>query len=112
MKILTVCQYGHCRSVALARVVRKANNGSDPVEVVAVGWQTCGEAALRLLCGWADHIFILQGAYMDHIPPTHREKVVVFDVGPDVWANPYHPDLYGLLLDMWTRWLQEEQAHV
>jgi hypothetical protein len=112
MKILTVCQYGHCRSVALARVVRKANVGTDPVEVVAVGWQTCGDVALRLLCGWADHICILQGAYMGHIPPTHREKIVVFDVGPDVWTNPYHPDLYGRLLDMWTRWLQEEQAHV
>jgi hypothetical protein len=113
MRALCICQYGHSRSVALTRVLRRASNGRAEYkavgnyEAVALGWETAGLSAIALMSGWAEVIFILQQTYLDRIPDRHRGKVVVFDVGPDVWSDPYHIDLYYKLLAMLQHWEAE-----
>jgi hypothetical protein len=111
MKALCICQYGHSRSVALARVLRgafssDASHVSHSYDTVAVGWETAS-SALEPLSKWADVIFILERSYLSYVPESYRGKVVVFDVGRDRWSNPYNQELSTLLLQMVVRWETE-----
>lgn len=94
MNYLCVCQYGHSRSVALARVLHGCRQTA-----VACGHATAG-TALPVLCGWADKILILDDGFRGHIPKEHWHKVVSMHVGPDRWVNPYHPELNAMLTEM------------
>lgn len=87
MKYLCICQYGHSRSVALARLLHGMGQGA-----VAIGWSTNG-GAITPLCEWADRILIVDGHALAHVPINHRHKAVDFQVGPDRWVDPYHPEL-------------------
>lgn len=66
---------------------------------VAIGAHSSGDA-VSILAAWADTIFVLQPGYMNYVPLEHIGKVVVMDVGPDKWVNPYHPELAALLDQM------------
>lgn len=90
-RFLCVCQYGHSRSVAMARALHAA--GQD---AIACGWQTAG-SGLDHLCDWATDILVMDENYRPKILPTQQHKVKVLHVGHDVWANPYHPELYALV---------------
>lgn len=94
MKALCICQYGHSRSVALTRVLHGRGTPA-----VAVGWGTSGDA-IGALSAWADRIVLLEPQFIAHVPSEHRGKALVYDVGPDRWVNPYHPELGAILLRM------------
>lgn len=91
LRFLCVCQYGHSRSVALARRLH-----SRHVPAIACGVATAGPWLPSLL-GWASHVLLLDDALRGAIPVEHAAKVVSFHVGPDRWVNPYHPELAALL---------------
>lgn len=105
MKALCVCQYGQSRSVGLARCIRKLRQGH---EAASVGWES-SPSALPYLCHWADVVFIVEPSYLKRIQPQHHAKVVLLDLGPDVWSNPYHPDLYAKCLYLLGRYLRGEK---
>ena len=94
MKALCICQYGHSRSAALAQVFHHLGHAA-----VAIGVGTSGDAVFPL-AEWADRIFVLQPAYANHVPSKFASKVRVFDVGPDIWSNPYSQDLQFILTKM------------
>lgn len=87
MKFLCICQYGHCRSVAMARALQSRGQIA-----VAIGHATSGDA-IKLLAPWADRIIVMQTCFVGKVPEAQHYKVKVCDVGPDVWVNPYHQDL-------------------
>lgn len=89
MKILTVCQKGHCRSVALKILLGKYM-GHD---VLSCGYKTSSMETLRMLFEWADKVVILTKAALIVIEEKYKDKVVIFDIGHDIWINPTHPDL-------------------
>jgi hypothetical protein len=97
---LCVCQWGHSRSVALSRVFHSRRE-----EAVAVG-VSGARSSFNILCAWADRIFILQPHFMEYIPTEYRNKVAIFDVGPDRWVNPYNKELEKILNDMLDSWLK------
>ncbi len=90
MKALCICQYGHSRSVAMCRVLHHRNH-----EAVACGVGTA-LSAIPALVAWADVIILMQGTFAWSIPKEFGDKVVINDVGPDIWSNPYNPDLRAL----------------
>lgn len=90
-KFVCICSWGHCRSVALAKLLHERGH-----DAVAIGTQRSGTAA-ALLCEWADIICTLQPQFAEVVPAAHRGKIVCLDVGPDVWSNPYNQDLRQLL---------------
>lgn len=94
MKFLCICQYGHSRSVALCRVLHGLGHSA-----VAIGAGTSGDA-IGSLAPWADKILTLQPGFGRIVPPDHFHKVIEFDVGPDRWVNPYHPELHAILSGM------------
>ncbi len=93
--ILCVCQAGHSRSVALTRLLHSRGK-----EAIACGWHTSPSTLADLSC-MADCIFVMQAKFIEAIPTEYRHKVDThFDVGPDRWSNPYHPELASILKTM------------
>jgi hypothetical protein len=93
-RFLCVCQYGHSRSVALCRVLHGLG-----LQAVACGFATAPDA-LPALAAWADVVALLTPEAAPLIPAAHRHKVADFNVGPDRWSNPYHPELRAILASM------------
>lgn len=92
--ILCVCKYGHSRSAAAVRLLHRRG-----MEAVAIGWHTSPET-LKQLATLADTIIVMQGIYREYIPFQHRLKVIVMDVGSDIWRNPYDDELCAKLQPM------------
>lgn len=88
---LCVCTYGHCRSVALTRVLHSCG-----LEAVAVGHHTSPKW-LAIMSAVAEKILLLDEDMRRHIMPMHHHKIVVMHVGHDRWVNPYHKELNELL---------------
>lgn len=91
---LCVCQWGHSRSVCLTRVLHEKG-----LQAVACGVSGSPDAVTHLSQA-AGTIFLLQPQFIHHIPESERYKVVVLDVGPDRWVNPYNQELHGILKQM------------
>ena len=100
---LCICWYAHSRSVALARLLQQRG---EPA--VAIGVGTSGDA-INVLAQWADRIFVLETSYKDFVPEAYRHKVIIFDVGADVWSNPYSIELRDILEDMYLKYLENQQ---
>lgn len=98
-KDLCICWYAHSRSVALARMLQQKGESA-----VAIGIGTSGDA-INVLAPWADRIFVLETSYKDFVPVEYHHKVVIFDVGADVWSNPYNMALRAISEDMYEKYL-------
>lgn len=91
---LCICQWGHSRSVALARVLHGRGEAA-----VAIGAGSSGDAIIPL-SAWADRIALLEPGFKRYVPEEHWHKVVNFNVGPDRWSNPYNQELLAILSKM------------
>jgi hypothetical protein len=101
MKNLCICWYAHSRSVALARLLQSKGQAA-----IAIGVGTSGDA-ISVLAPWADRIFVLETSYKNFVPVEFHDKVVIFDVGPDVWVNPYSPQLAAILEGMYQDYISK-----
>lgn len=93
MKILCVCERGNNRSVCLARIL-KDYYGHD---AIAIGSETNGVDILITLSSWADMIIVLDKR-IDIVGKNFHEKLLLWDIGPDVWGINFHPELERKLL--------------
>lgn len=89
MKIVTVCEQGLNRAVTAKWLLQFRNH-----EVIAAGLKRLSSDTLQMLFDWADLIVLLDGRYVDDIPP---EKLLVWDVGPDRFEHHYNPELVAML---------------
>ena len=103
MTILTVCRAGLCRSVSLADILKLHY---ESVDVLPVGIDFNSETTKNMLYEWADKIVVMEQHYLYKIPEIYHPKVIVCDVGPDVWFNPKHPDLISKI---WI-WLKDKSG--
>lgn len=93
MKALAVCEFGHVRSVTLARILRHHGH-----EALACGYaDRFGTDTLLMLYDWADVVYPL-----DRTAKAAMERRIGHElfrgcddymVGPDVWHYPDHPAL-------------------
>jgi hypothetical protein len=90
VKFLCICQYGHSRSVAMCRALHSRGH-----EAAALGWATAW-TAIPTLAAWADRVVVVEPQFSTYVPVEFQGKVAVCDLGPDRWANPYHPELAKL----------------
>jgi hypothetical protein len=77
MKFLCICQYGHSRSVALARVLHSMKQSA-----VAIGAITSGDA-IEGLSDWADLVLVMAKEHTSKVPDCNKHKIVDMDIGPD-----------------------------
>ena len=86
MKIVTLCEEGIKRAVAAKWLLQFRPEH----QVIAVGVKRLHADTLQMLYDWADLIILLDARYADGIPP---EKLLVWDVGPDVFHGGFDPIL-------------------
>lgn len=93
MRILTICEGGACRSVALARMLKINRH-----DAIAASWARNSAETLHMLGEWAELVVVMQPEMLDKISNSLRLKAEVCDVGKDRWGNPFAPDLMELCL--------------
>lgn len=98
MRCLCVCHSGNVRSITLARLLRKRGH-----EAIGVGLKQ--RSLVPLLAGWAERIYAMDDlvcARLREVLPAEQATLVSlrYDVGPDDWHLPQHPDLLRRLRDM------------
>lgn len=88
-KILTICEWGNSRSVALAWLL-KDQHGAD---ALACGICAASPETFHMLCEWADIIIVTFGPIARDIDMAFLDKVKVWDVGQDRYFLGYVPEL-------------------
>lgn len=92
MKILCICEQGNVRSVTLARLLKHRGH-----ETIAAGTKRNSPETLEMLINWADKTYIVEKALADELPKNLKDKVLVFELGADIWGEAMHPDLVKLI---------------
>lgn len=75
-------------------------------DVLVAGLGYNDPETIRMLVDWAEKIVVLQKELLELVPPEALEKVVVADVGPDVWAGAHDKDLVNrvkVIVDAWHK---------
>lgn len=93
--VTTVCQWGHCRSVAMARHLHGLK-----IKAVPCGVAAASVFQLRALAKVSDHIICMQPDYAESLENLYNishSSIIILNVGPDRWVNPYHPELQSLI---------------
>jgi hypothetical protein len=89
LKVVTVCAQGLNRSVVARWLLQHAGH-----EVIPVGLDRTSAETLAMLYAWADRIVVLDARLCARVEcACECEKMVVWDVGPDVYPQHYHPEL-------------------
>lgn len=83
MKILTMCQGGNSRSVGMAFLLKYKYN----IDAIACSWEKNSPETLDMLFKWADSILIMEASFEKFIPSEYKNKIIVTDVGEDVWFS-------------------------
>lgn len=96
MKILTMCQVGTSRSVALGYVLKYKFG----IDTIACGWGANSPETINMLCKWADRIIVVQSQFVQYLPAEFHTKVSVYDVGEDRWSSSTHPELLKIFEGM------------
>jgi hypothetical protein len=101
MKVAVFCKGGICRSAAMSNELKKY--GHD-VLVGGLGYNS--PEAIEMLTDWADRIVVMQQELAPLVPPNGRGKMVIADIGPDVWEHSSDPDLIArcrVIANEWAR---------
>lgn len=96
MRVLCVCERGLNRSTTAQWALSHEPN----TEVLSAGLHTLSEDTLAMLFDWADRIILLDKRYVNSVP---REKLVLWDVGPDRYEHHFNPELVRLVRG-YARW--------
>jgi hypothetical protein len=106
VKTLAICQGGLVRSVALVSVLRYISDQ----DALAYGLEKGTPKTMRMLCGWADHVVVMQEKFASAVADYYDKMICVCDVGPDIWSNPFHPDLVARVTQYVSEWAVREYA--
>jgi len=110
MKILCLCDHGNNRSIHLAHHLKYWGH-----DVLAAGVDRNLPETLRMLYAWADKIIITDRPQLKKILSVYdsterscEDRVILFDVGPDIYKRPFNPELLVLV----KKFLKENKAWV
>lgn len=83
---------GNSRSVALAWLLKKKYHA----DALAAGIDAQSRTTLRVLCDWAEIVILTDGLLQDDLlitVPECESKLLIWDVGRDVWFKDFAEDL-------------------
>jgi predicted protein tyrosine phosphatase len=89
LKVLTLCSAGTVRSVGMAHKLKNDYG----IDAVPLGHDLNSQETIDKMSDWADVILVMQPKYAAGILKRNAHKVMIADVGPDVWGNPLDRDL-------------------
>lgn len=96
MKIAVMCRGGNTRSVAMKMILSRYLDHS----ALVCGMETNDEETRTHLFSWADAIVVMQNTMIDGVPAQFHHKTYLFDVGNDVWGNPFHEELQLRIVEL------------
>lgn len=101
MKILTICQRGNSRSVALSYLFKERWGHHS----IAIGAEVTDPQTMTMLLTWCDRVIITDKRLLNEalFPEEHRHKLRVWDVGPDIYFRGYDDGL----LEKYQNYYQE-----
>jgi hypothetical protein len=88
MNILTICRRGNHRSVLTAMLLRDQRGYRD---VIPAGIESLSDETLSMLFNWAEKILVVAEGVANRIPVEHQNKVIIMELGVDLWGLPFHP---------------------
>jgi hypothetical protein len=110
VNILVLCSAGLNRSGSMLRVLKKDHLGGGPkgegIDALNAGLHANSKGTLQGLMGWADRIVVMDANLAPLVGPENGKKIVLADVGPDIWGSPTHPDLLGrckVIAEQWAK---------
>ena len=63
--------------------------------ILACGINRQTKETLAMLAEWADKILLAEQGMINHFPEEYHNKIdKVFELGSDIWGNPFNPDLH------------------
>lgn len=89
MNILCICRGGNVRSVA-TKMLLKRHFGH---ETLACGVENNLPETMFMLMGWADKVVITHPDFEENVFYCFRSKMILLNLGTDIWGNPFHEDL-------------------
>lgn len=95
MKILTLCEQGLNRSVVAKYMLQNVGH-----QVLAAGVLRQDRQTLAMLFAWADLVILMDKRYASRVVDCPKDKLRVWDVGPDRFH--WEPD--GDLMDLIGHW--------
>lgn len=99
-RVLAVCERGNSRSHAMTWLLKDCFG----VESIACGIRAVGAETWQLLYDWADIVVLMHAPLLKFIPSANRDKIVICEVGPDVyWRVPS-----STLCDLCERFIKSE----
>jgi predicted protein tyrosine phosphatase len=109
MKFLCVCQGGRVRSGAMAWALKDVGQDS-----LAAGWEATSSETLKMLCEWADGIVLMQEEFIAKLEAKigkgcfDPRKLLIVDVGPDVFGTPTHDALLPYVRGIAMQWKEKD----
>lgn len=103
-KVLCVCSGGNSRSVCLAFLLKSFFK----IDALSSGVDFNSLETMQMLYGWADAIIVVDKELEDRIPKKFKKKVMVWDVGPDVYFLGYKKELIEKYEEYLGKYLQAE----
>lgn len=100
-KVLTVCERGNSRSVALAFVLKDYTIGKP--EAIACGIKSTSKETFAMLADWADTIVLVDKKFEQDIPKKYKVKLKICDVGPDIYFRGFETSLLLQYTDFLTK---------
>ena len=95
MRVLCVCHCGVTRSVGFAWCLRERR-----IEAIPVAWwrHLTSDETFIMLLRWCDKVVLAQPVFLDRIPNEFKNKVLIWDVGPDEgrYKEALNPELQRL----------------
>lgn len=89
MKILCICHGGNVRSVALKFLLHQKYKH----DALACGQAFNTPETIKMLCGWADYIVVVQPGIAECVSEEYRKKTFCYNIGEDRFGYAFHPEL-------------------
>ena len=95
MKIVTICQRGNSRSVALAYLIKHELKH----EAIAIGVRQHSAETKKMLFDWADVLILTDKRFLPEIPTEYHTKLKIYDVGRDKFFRGFDEGLLQTFRD-------------
>lgn len=92
-----------------ANFASKGLMGSES-DSLALGAVINSTETFETVSDWAERIVFMEPFHPSFIPERNWPKIVVLNVGADVWGSPTHPELQALVGTLIQAWRQTKLA--
>jgi predicted protein tyrosine phosphatase len=106
VKFLCICAGGNIRSRAMVHALMDIHHQ----EALSAGAERNNPETFKMLSAWADRIVVMQPQFAAAVPAEHRKKIVICDVGPDVYGSPWHFILHNKVRTFADAWKTRDFA--